>query len=117
MTMGERIKMLRVKNGFTQEQLGEFIGVQKSAIRKYEKGDVKNLKRSTILTLANIFKVSPSYLMFGNEDEEPSPSIAEAKRTTANDILNRLSDENLDKLIEFAQFLLTRQESDSDSYN
>ena len=38
MNMGERIKQLRIANGLTQEDLGKYIGVQKSAIRKYEKG-------------------------------------------------------------------------------
>ena len=36
MTMGERIKYYRTKSDMTQEQLGELLGVQKSAIRKYE---------------------------------------------------------------------------------
>lgn len=37
MDMGERIKQLRIANGLTQEELGKYIGVQKAAIRKYEK--------------------------------------------------------------------------------
>ena len=63
MTMGERIKQLREEKGLTQEELGKYIGVQKSAIRKYEKGSVENIKRSSIETLSKIFNVSPSYLM------------------------------------------------------
>lgn len=69
MNMGERIKQLRIANGLTQEELGKYIGVQKSAIRKYEKGAVENMKRSSIQILSNLFKVSPSYLMC-LEDEE-----------------------------------------------
>lgn len=45
MNMGERIKQLRIANGLTQEELGKYIGVQKAAIRKYEKGEVKNMKK------------------------------------------------------------------------
>ena len=63
MEMGERIKQLRIANGLTQEELGKYIGVQKSAIRKYEKGAVKNIKRSSIEIMSSLFKVSPSYLM------------------------------------------------------
>ncbi len=70
MNMGERIKQLRIANGLTQEELGKYIGVQKAAIRKYEKGEVKNMKRSSIEILSNLFKVSPSYLMC-IEDEYP----------------------------------------------
>lgn len=63
MNMGERIKQLRLQKGLTQEELGKYIGVQKSAVRKYEKGSVTNLKRSSIETLAKLFNVTPSYLM------------------------------------------------------
>lgn len=58
----------------TQEELGERIGVQKSAIRKYEKGVIENIKRSSIKIMANIFGVSPTYLM-GWDDEENSSEV------------------------------------------
>ena len=59
METGELIKKLRLEHKMTQEQLGEILGVQKSVIAKYEKGRVKNLKRSTIQKLAETFHVSP----------------------------------------------------------
>lgn len=65
--MGEIIKQLRLQKGITQEELGKVIGVQKSAIRKYESGMVQNIKRSSIKKLADYFAVSPSYLL-GYED-------------------------------------------------
>lgn len=75
MEMGERIKHLRIANGMTQEQLGKYIGVQKSAIRKYEKGEVKNIKRSSIEIMSNLFKVSPSYLMCIEDDFEENKTF------------------------------------------
>ena len=63
MTTSEIIKRLRKERGLTQEQLGQIIGVQKSAIAKYESGRVENLKRSSIEKLAKFFDVSPSYLL------------------------------------------------------
>ena len=80
MNMGERIRQLRIANGLTQEELGKYIGVQKSAIRKYEKGEVKNMKRASIQTLSNLFKVSPSYLMCLEEEE----NISNKESTTTN---------------------------------
>ena len=65
--MGTIIKQLRLQKGLTQEELGKVIGVQKSAIRKYESGMVQNIKRSSIKQLADFFGVSPSYLL-GYED-------------------------------------------------
>lgn len=60
---GERIKKLRKEKGMTQQQLGEMLGVQKSAIAKYENGRVPNLKKETISRLAEIFNVTPNYLL------------------------------------------------------
>lgn len=58
MTTGEKIKMLRVKKGMSQEKLGKKVGVQKAAINKYEKGIVVNLKMSTIAKLADALSSS-----------------------------------------------------------
>lgn len=69
MDMGKTIKMLRERNGWTQEQLGEKLGIKRAAINKYEKGDVENMKRKMILQLSNIFDVSPSYLLSGKEEK------------------------------------------------
>ena len=40
--MGNRIRDLRIAAGLTQEQLGEKVGLQKSAIAKYENGKTEN---------------------------------------------------------------------------
>lgn len=73
MSMAERIKELRLAAGLTQEELGEKIGLQKSAIAKYENGRVENIKRSTIQALADLFGVKPSYILGFDEDEEAQP--------------------------------------------
>lgn len=79
MNMGEIIKMLRLREGMSQEELGERIGVKRAAVMKYEKGNVENLKHSTIFTLAKIFNVSPNFIMGWGEDCEATPSLKEVK--------------------------------------
>ena len=46
MTIGEKIKQARLAKGYTQEELGNLVGVKKAAINKYESGIVQNLKPS-----------------------------------------------------------------------
>lgn len=72
MTTGDRIKTLRMSKGLTQEELGDMIGVKKAAINKYETGLVVNLKRTTIMKLAEALGVSPVYLMGMDEREGDS---------------------------------------------
>lgn len=70
METGDIIKKLRKDHNLTQEQLGDILGVQKSAIAKYENGRVENLKRSTIQKMATYFNVSP-LLFLGYDDIDP----------------------------------------------
>ncbi|MBQ6884358.1 MAG: helix-turn-helix domain-containing protein [Clostridia bacterium] len=60
MNIGARIKKLRTEHGFSQEELGAMLGVQRAAVQKWECGAVKNLKRETIKKLSEIFNVPPS---------------------------------------------------------
>lgn len=74
--MGEIIKMLRIQSGLTQEELGQKVGVQKSAVRKWEKGEVENIKRSVIQEMAKIFNVNPCYLMGWEDNFNPNGKLA-----------------------------------------
>lgn len=94
MKMSEIIKELRTQRGLTQEELGKIIGVQKSAIRKYESGLVENMKRSSIVKLANYFNVSPAYLL--GYESEPRPNEDNLKS-----LINQLSDEQKNEVIDF----------------
>ena len=63
MTTGEKIKLLRERNNYTLEELGKKIGVGKSTVRKWETGMIANMRRDNIAKLAEVFGVSPTYLI------------------------------------------------------
>lgn len=77
MTMGERIRILRKQHNMTQGELGTRLGVGRSAILKYEKGEVENLPRSTIEKMSILFGVSPSYLMCFDEWDKNSEPLSD----------------------------------------
>jgi transcriptional regulator with XRE-family HTH domain len=62
--IGQKIKKARLKKGLTQQELGAIVGVQKSAIAKYESGRVVNIKRSTLQKIASALNIRPSELIF-----------------------------------------------------
>ena len=68
MTFGEKIKMLREMRSMTLEQVGDIVGVGKSTVRKWETGDIANMRRDKIAKLADALSVSPAYLMGWDED-------------------------------------------------
>lgn len=64
MNIGEKIKAARIAKGMTQAELGRLLGVQKSAVAKYENGRVVNIKRSTLKKISDILGMRPSELIF-----------------------------------------------------
>lgn len=74
-SMGERLKRLRIENNLTQENVGKAIGVQKAAVNKYEKGNVENIKRTTIMKLAKLYNVKPSYILCLEEEKKENEEI------------------------------------------
>lgn len=106
MTTGQRIKQLRVQKGLSQEQLGNMVGVKKAAINKYESGLVVNIKRSTILKLANVLESDPVYLL-GLTEEALAPPGDERSRIQA--IFDQLTPANQSKLLELADLYLAAQ--------
>lgn len=117
-TLGEKIKNKRLDLNMTQDELGEKIGVQKSAVAKYESGRVENLKRSTIIKLAQALNTSPAYLM-GWEEEVSNINDVKSENLEIASIMNRdgkisdimneisenFSDEDKEKTLDFIKFL------------
>lgn len=73
MEIGQKIKEARIKRGMTQQELGNIVGVQKSAIAKYESGRVVNIKRSTLQKIASALEIRPSELIF---EESPKDTAS-----------------------------------------
>lgn len=69
MTIGKRIRDLRIKQGLSQTELGEKIGIQRSRMNKYEMETVGTIKKEIVEKLAQALNTTPSYLM-GWEDYE-----------------------------------------------
>lgn len=61
--IGSVIRDLRKEKGLTQEELASKLGLQKSAIAKYESGRVANIKRTTLQKMIEIFECSPAVLL------------------------------------------------------
>lgn len=62
MLRGNRLKKARLKNGLTQEELGNIVGVGKSAICCYEK-ETRNPSLETIIEFMSVLGVTSDYLL------------------------------------------------------
>lgn len=59
---GDRLKILRLKQKMTQDQLAERLGLTKSAISAYET-NLRMPSYESLMAIARIFKVSTDYLL------------------------------------------------------
>lgn len=76
MEFGQKIRDARIAKGLTQEALGKIVGLQKSAIAKYENGRVVNIKRSTLQKLAQALDLRGSDLIIESNPKEAAELTA-----------------------------------------
>ena len=69
MDIGLRLKKLRENADMTQQEVGNLIGVTKATVNRYETGEI-DIKRAIAVKLANVFNVSPAYIMGWEDTDE-----------------------------------------------
>lgn len=65
--IGNLIKNRRETLGLSQQEVAEYVDVTKSAISRWESGEVENMGRSKIQKLSEILKISPVSIVLGEE--------------------------------------------------
>lgn len=57
--IGKKISQRRKELGLTMEQVGEAVGVGKSTVQRWESGQIQNMRRDKIATLAAVLHIDP----------------------------------------------------------
>ena len=70
MTTGERIKQRRKELGMSADDLAEAIGVHRTTIFRYEKGDIEKVPLKQIVPIARALRTTAGYLA-GWDDSAP----------------------------------------------
>ena len=68
----ENIRRLRIDNGYTQKQIGEYLGISQNTYSQYEIG-VLNYPVDVIIKLADLYHVSTDYLLGRTTRKDPYP--------------------------------------------
>lgn len=127
MTIGERLKRLRLERGMTQEEVGNVLGITKGAVQKYENGQITNFRSDTIRQLCTLFGIAPAYFIFDNvaEDYSSTNSRDLRKMVIAHfgerfisflDVLNTLNEDGRKKVIEYTNDLSQIDQYKRDKY-
>lgn len=73
MNIGELINTRRLQLKLTLEEVGNIVGVSKSTVKKWESGDISNMRRDKIALLAQALQLNPVSLITG--EENPSSEV------------------------------------------
>lgn len=105
MTVGERIRNRRKELGLSQTKLGERIGVSKAVVSSVECGH-EDLTTDRLDRYADALNTT-SYDLLGWNDPEAEFKRTEDKEKIAKlvDVVQMLSDEQLDNVLHYAEFL------------
>lgn len=72
MSIGENLRRRREELGLTLEDVAERLGVHRSTVLRYERGETQRLSIETIERLARILSTTPAALAgWGEREEEP----------------------------------------------
>ena len=71
--LGERIKEARTNRNISLDALASQIGVNKSTVSRYERGEIDNPKLPVIHSIANELRVNPAWLCGKDEDRTYTP--------------------------------------------
>lgn len=82
--LGERIKELRIKKGWSQDELAERMSMNRANISNYERGTNKNIPSDTLKRLADLFGVSSDFLL-GKTENSDQPESEFLKRLDLED--------------------------------
>lgn len=100
MTLGERIKELRLQNGMSQQQLGDLTGCTRAAVSIWEL-DKQMVSVDNLLELCEIFDVNMDYLLGRTKITKYTLSLSEMRliekyrgvdEDTRDDVLKLLSE-------------------------
>lgn len=95
MTLGEKIKELRIKNNLSQEDLASKLNVSRQAISKWEK-DIALPDTNNLIMLSKLFGITLDELVNQDRSESCSNSKEEVTSNSIDDNKTIVSNENTD---------------------
>ena len=115
MSIGAKIRAARIAKNMTQEELGEILGVQRSAVAKYENGRVVNIKRSILKKISDVLDIPPFELIYNEEAEakkkaapDNGSGISEAKKQLLA-LAENCTEEDAERLLQVMKLILNKQ--------
>lgn len=112
MNVGERMKARRKQLGVSADEVAKKLGVSRSTIFRYEKGDIEKLPTNIMDDLSDILKTTPAYLMGWSDIPVVNNEIVDVTRLI--NIVHELEQDRKEKIYRFAEQQLNEQNGIAD---
>ena len=126
MSIGKRIKALRIKHGMSIDDLASKLGKNRTTVYRYENGHIENLPLDILNPLSDALGTTPAYLMGWAPEEMSSMKISDGdneaiylsfNETNVKHVerwhkefgMDPFTDEEHEKLIEYGKFLVSQR--------
>ena len=86
------IKSRRQELNLTLQDVAKAVGVSEATVSRWESGEIANMRRNRITALAQILKVSPSFIMDW-EDKHSDEIIGDSSMATLFRLADNLNEE------------------------
>ena len=114
MSIGQRIKNIRIQQGISIDELAYRLGKNRTTIYRYENGDIENLPLGILDCLADALNTTPAYILgwTNNTDTHENNKYAKDKlkhlELWCDEFQNEeFSDEEYLKIFEYTRFLIS----------
>ena len=118
MEIKDYIKKRRLELELTLEQVGNYVGVGKGTVAKWESGFISNLGRDKIAKLSEILQISPLDIIYDNietphdiitneKNENKSLSEIDPQFKTLLFNVEQLNKEGIEKLVAYSDDLVS----------
>lgn len=95
-----RLRELREKYGYTQDQVAEAINMSRITYVRYE-SDMRNVRGPELMALAELYHVTVDYILGGSDEIETQPADDDELRTRAIERVQSLPDPALTRVLDF----------------
>lgn len=105
MEIGNLIYNRRKELGLTLEQIGDYVGVSKSTVKKWESGYISNMRRDKIALLAKILQIPPTDLINAETENKPPLKLPSGDEQELLTIYRNVNQDGQDYIMQTARMV------------
>ena len=110
MTTGERIKARRKELGITTDKVAEQIGVSRSTMFRYEKGEIEKIPINNLVPIARALHTTVGYLMGWSDEKNSIPVAEDGADAEAMHYFDRLSEDKKVEALNYLRYLASNED-------